>query len=83
MYLYRVFDTGVTGLWVRQWHSVQHTVYSHKPHISVNTTEDMTEVRVHAAFTVQDEGEFLKEAQKMIDATQVCASIIFQNTFEK
>merc|ERR1712133_346380 len=31
---------------------------------------EMTEVRVRAAFTVKDEGEFLKEAQKMIDATQ-------------
>eukprot|EP00091_Calanus_sinicus_P007743 TRINITY_DN18979_c1_g1_i1.p1 TRINITY_DN18979_c1_g1~~TRINITY_DN18979_c1_g1_i1.p1 ORF type:complete len:106 (-),score=44.73 TRINITY_DN18979_c1_g1_i1:24-302(-) len=30
----------------------------------------MAEVRVHAAFTVKDEGKFLKEAQKMIDATQ-------------
>merc|ERR1711936_939619 len=30
----------------------------------------MAEVRVHAAFTVKDEEEFLKEAQKMIDATQ-------------
>ena len=58
-------------------------MYSHKPHTSVNTTEDMAEVRVHAAFTVKDEGEFLKEAQKMIDATQVCDQIIFQNTFEK
>ena len=36
---------------------------------------NMAEVRVHAAFTVKDEGEFLKEAQKMIDATQVGANI--------
>merc|ERR1711970_123027 len=34
------------------------------------TTPDMAHVRVHAAFTVKDEEEFLKEAQKMIDATQ-------------
>merc|ERR1712117_533356 len=33
-------------------------------------TEDMVEVRVHAAFTVKNEEEFLREAQKMIDATQ-------------
>ena len=31
----------------------------------------MAEVRVHAAFTVKDEGLFLSEAKKMIEATQV------------
>merc|ERR1712080_696583 len=30
----------------------------------------MTEVRVHAAFTVEDEESFLREARKMVDATQ-------------
>ena len=31
----------------------------------------MTEVRVHAAFSVEDEDLFLSEAKKMILATQV------------
>ena len=31
----------------------------------------MAEVRVHAAFTVKDEGSFLAAAEAMIDATQV------------
>ena len=31
----------------------------------------MAEVRVHAAFTVKDEGSFLTAAKAMIDATQV------------
>jgi len=30
----------------------------------------MTEVRVYAAFTVEDEESFLREARKMVDATQ-------------
>merc|ERR1712183_1031971 len=38
--------------------------------VGVTPSVAMTEVRVHAAFTVKDEEEFLKEAQKMIDATQ-------------
>merc|ERR1712123_511577 len=38
--------------------------------LGVTNSGDMAEVRVHAAFTVKDEGEFIKEAQKMIDATQ-------------
>ena len=31
----------------------------------------MTEVRVHAAFKVKDEETFLKEAAKIVEATQV------------
>ena len=31
----------------------------------------MTEVRVHAAFKVKDESTFLKEAAKIVEATQV------------
>ena len=31
----------------------------------------MTEVRVHAAFKVKDETTFLKEAAKIVEATQV------------
>ena len=31
----------------------------------------MTEVRVHAAFKVKDEATFLKEAAKVVEATQV------------
>ena len=31
----------------------------------------MTEVRVHAAFKVKDESAFLKEAAKIVEATQV------------
>ena len=31
----------------------------------------MTEVRVHAAFKVKDEQTFLKEAAKIVEATQV------------
>ena len=48
----------------------------------VTETEDMAEVRVHAAFTVKNEEEFLREAQKMIDATQVLTNFFcFQTCF--
>ena len=39
----------------------------------------MTEVRVHAAFKVKDEATFLKEAVKIVEATQVKLHI---QTFE-
>ena len=35
----------------------------------------MSEVRVHAAFSVEDEDLFLSEAKKMILATQVSRSV--------
>ena len=37
----------------------------------------MTEVRVHAAFKVKDETTFLKEAAKIVEATQVKLYIHF------
>ena len=36
----------------------------------------MTEVRVHAAFKVKDEVTFLKEAAKIVEATQVQLHIL-------
>ena len=39
--------------------------------LNLFSRNSMTEVRVHAAFSVKNEEEFLTEAKKMIDATQV------------
>ena len=41
----------------------------------------MTEVRVHAAFKVKDESTFLKEAAKIVEATQVKFHV--ELTFER
>ena len=45
--------------------------FSHAVILSGRIVSAMAEVRVHAAFTVKDEGLFLSEAKKMIAATQV------------
>ena len=71
--------SGLTSLWLDILTKCTAGSIVHK-HIHIYWTRycvgvieigNMAEVRVHAAFTVKDEGEFLKEAQKMIDATQV------------
>merc|ERR1712126_245656 len=43
----------------------------------------MTEVRVHAAFKVKDEATFLKEAAKVVEATQAEQGCIHYQLFKE